>query len=71
MSTPVRVETEPLVQTNVRIIPLSVWLRFKQRVAAEQSRQGKRITQESVLLDLIRQYADGVTWLGRQTKETP
>jgi hypothetical protein len=57
--------------TTLPEIPFKLWARFGQRVAAERLRLGGPLTQRAVLLDLIRQYADGVTWFGRRVQLEP
>lgn len=50
----------------IREIPRDLWENFNARRHADSAKLGRDLLMDEVLIDLIRQYASAVTWLGNQ-----
>jgi len=55
----------------IKKIPRSVWVTFRRRQEIDSEKIGYWLTQEAVLNDLIRQYAEAVTYFGKRHVTAP
>jgi hypothetical protein len=56
---------------TLRRIPSDLWETVKRRQLADSEKVGRWLNQEEILLDLIRQYAEAVTYFGKKHIRQP